>query len=413
MKPNWPTKKLGEVILNIGDGGTPSTKVPEYFNGEIPWVNIEDIQRNIFDTKRKLSKTGLENSSAKLWPKNIVIFSFGASIGNVGIAKTELCTKQGIAGIVPDESEILTEFLYYTLLKEAKRIKEFGQGMGTTIKEVRPSKLLNFVTFLLPPLPTQQKIVFVLDSIQGAVGVQEKIIEKTKELKKAMMKKLFTEGTRGEKLKETEIGRMPKSWEVVKLEELLDFKNGINFKKEQKGQTGTLTLDVLNMYTDSIYPDLNNLYRVSGDLSDEYLLQQGDILFVRSSLKREGVAWTSLFQGDSEPIFYCGFIIRGRLRNRKLDPKYLVYLLRTEKMRNTMIYSSGSVTITNINQDILSNLKIPLPPLPEQREIAGTLQTLDQKIEIEQKKKALYEELFRTMLNNLMNQEINIDKLKL
>jgi len=140
LPEGWKVVKLGEIINDIGDGGTPSTKIKEYFDGNIPWVNIEDIKKDIYDTRRHLSELGLNNSSAKLWPEGTVIFSFGASIGKVGVARVKLCTKQGIASIVPNENEIYNEFLYYVLLKHSNKIKQIGQSMGSTIKEVRPSK---------------------------------------------------------------------------------------------------------------------------------------------------------------------------------------------------------------------------------------------------------------------------------
>lgn len=113
----WEVVKLRDVILDIADGGTPSTKIEEYFNGDIPWVNIKDIKKDIYDTRRHLSELGLRNSSAKLWNEGTLIFSFGASIGKVGIARVKLCTKQGIAGIVLDLDKVDNEFLYYVLLK--------------------------------------------------------------------------------------------------------------------------------------------------------------------------------------------------------------------------------------------------------------------------------------------------------
>ncbi|MCX7786048.1 MAG: restriction endonuclease subunit S, partial [candidate division WOR-3 bacterium] len=167
---DWKYVSLGEVIVDIGDGGTPSTKIKEYFNGDIPWVNIEDITKDIYNTKRHLTNLGLENSSAKLWNEGTVIFSFGASIGKVGIARVKLCTKQGIAGIVVNPKVIINEFLYYVLLKQAKKVKEIGHSMGSTIKEVRPSKLIKLITFPLPPLSEQKKIAEVLSTVDEAIA---------------------------------------------------------------------------------------------------------------------------------------------------------------------------------------------------------------------------------------------------
>lgn len=110
---------------------------------------------------------------------------------------------------------------------------------------------------------------------------------------------------------------MPESWEVVRFGDISDFKNGVNFSKEQKGEIGIPTIDVLNMYGKSYTIDTSKLYRVNKDFSNDYILKTGDLLFVRSSLKLEGVGWTSMFIEEVEPITFCGFIIRARIKDKK------------------------------------------------------------------------------------------------
>jgi type I restriction enzyme S subunit len=197
--PNWKKVKLGELIEDIGDGGTPSTKNKEYFNGEIPWVNIEDIQKNIYNTRRKLSKEGLNNCSAKLWEPGTVIFSFGATIGEVGIARVQLCTKQGIAGIIPKKERLDSEYLYYSLKKLASRIKQIGTSMGSTIKEVRPPLLKKIVEISIPypdnpkkSLREQQRIAEILSTIDKKIELEQKKKEKMERIKKGLMNDLLT-----------------------------------------------------------------------------------------------------------------------------------------------------------------------------------------------------------------------------
>ncbi|MDT3674307.1 restriction endonuclease subunit S [Microcystis wesenbergii] len=163
-------------------------------------------------------------------------------------------------------------------------------------------------------------------------------------------------------------------WKTIKLGELYDFKNGVNFNKNQKGDKGILTIDVLNMYSDNHYVDLDNLYRVDKNFSDSYFLKKGDILFVRSSVKREGVGWVSLFLGASEPVVFCGFIIRARpIKSKMVDSDFLIYLLRSRKYREIIINRSKQSTITNISQDNLFDITIDLPPIEEQKRIVEIL----------------------------------------
>ncbi len=173
-------------------------------------------------------------------------------------------------------------------------------------------------------------------------------------------------------------------WEHIEFGKIADFKNGINFEKEQKGDNGIPTIDVKNMYSDSCYVNTNELYRVNKTIDPDYYLTKGDLLFVRSSLKEEGVGWTSLFNGESKSVTFCGFIIRARIKEEsreEIDTKFLTYFFRSDIPRKELVSGSGRVAITNINQGLLKSIMIPKPSLSEQRKIAHVLSTVQKAIE--------------------------------
>jgi type I restriction enzyme S subunit len=163
-------------------------------------------------------------------------------------------------------------------------------------------------------------------------------------------------------------------WRTARLDDLVTFKNGINFTKEQKGQCGIATVDVRNMYPPGIVLETDNLYDVALEVSPDYILESGDLLIVRSSVKREGVGWPVLFQEAARPTTYCGFIIRARPKIAEIDSKYLTYYLRSSTAREEVVSSSSQVTITNVNQRTLGSLQIPFPPLSEQRRIVAEIE---------------------------------------
>lgn len=192
-----------------------------------------------------------------------------------------------------------------------------------------------------------------------------------------------------------------KDWEKKSLAEIGEFKNGINFSPSQKG-SGMLTADVLNMYDWGIQMKLEDLYRVEV-AAKEYVLVDEDILFVRSSLKREGVGWASLFKAIHEPVTFCGFLIRLRLNSPEVtNPTFLLHYLRSNFGRNRIIAVSGTGTITNISQDSLKNISFYFPEKSEQQKIASCLSSLDdlvtahtQKLEaLKAHKKGLMQQLF-------------------
>lgn len=165
--PRWRWTQLSEVIVTMKDGGTPPRRNSENFGGDINWAVVKDIAPEIFSTKETLTQKGLNNSSARVWPVDSVIISLGATIGKVGIAKVPLATKQGLSGIIVNSEKILSKFLYYLLVNERETIQSYATG--TTIKEVRPSRLMSSLNIPLPPLPEQKCIVAKLDNQFAAV----------------------------------------------------------------------------------------------------------------------------------------------------------------------------------------------------------------------------------------------------
>jgi len=178
-KTKWPEVRLEEVIFDIKDGGTPSRKKEEYFNGDINWCIVKDIKSEIWETKEKISELGLRNSSAKVWPINSIIISLGASIGHVGIAKIPVATKQGLSGIVVDPKKIIPEYLFYVLSNRTEEIQNLATG--TTIKEVRPSKFKKLFKLPLPTLKVQKQIILNLKREEKKIEKNKKEIEKSQE----------------------------------------------------------------------------------------------------------------------------------------------------------------------------------------------------------------------------------------
>lgn len=194
-------------------------------------------------------------------------------------------------------------------------------------------------------------------------------------------------------------------WSTGVFGDFATFRNGINFTKSQKGDNGIPTVDVLNMYGEGAAVCTEKLYRVQKDIGDEHLLKAGDVLFVRSSLKREGVGWASLFTGAPNPITFCGFIIRARLnQNSPFDPLFLTYFFRSDAARNWLVAGSGKVAITNISQDILERIPLPIPPLAEQRQIAAVLSAVQRAIARQERLIALTAELKKALMHKLFTE---------
>ncbi|NDA62132.1 MAG: restriction endonuclease subunit S [Chitinophagia bacterium] len=177
-----------------------------------------------------------------------------------------------------------------------------------------------------------------------------------------------------------------------KLEELGEFKNGVNFSSDKMG-SGYPLVNVKDVTDNCLISD-DKLAKVNLDLKpdSEYLAKEGDLFFVRSSVKFEGAGKVGLIRNLKEDTTHCGFIIRYRLTNKNINPLFLLYLFNAPSGRERLRNLASGATIFNISQTSLKTLEIEAPPLPTQRKIASILSAYDDLIENNLKRIKLLEE---------------------
>ncbi|WP_439356498.1 restriction endonuclease subunit S [Acinetobacter seifertii] len=178
-------------IADMNSGGTPKSSVPEYYDGDIPWVSIADMTNHgkwISTTERNLSLLGLENSSARIYPKNTILYAMYASIGECSIAKVEVSSSQAILGIRPKDC-LHYEFLYFYLCSLKDRIKL--QGQQGTQSNLNAGMVKDFKIYL-PNFEEQKAISNVLNICDEEILVLQKKLDCLKREKKALMQQLLT-----------------------------------------------------------------------------------------------------------------------------------------------------------------------------------------------------------------------------
>ncbi len=331
---------------------------------------------------------------------NDVLMSVRAPVGDVNLASTRCCIGRGLAAIRAG-SRSHPEFLFYLLTQEKTRIER--QGSGTTFMSINKD-VLKIFSLPLPPLPEQRAIAHVLSKIQAAAEAQAAVVGRARELKRALMAKLFTEGLRGEPLKETEIGVMPERWEVPELSQVVEIVYGAQaaVANALEPSIGTPILTNINITNDGSI-DLSTLryYKVPENKRERLILRKGDLLFNWRSGSQDHVGKTALFDLDGEYTF-ASFILRFRT-SEKVSNSFLRYYLYHIKSQGFFAqYRQQSSVNSVFNASAAAKIPIVLPSLDEQREIARILQTVDAKIAAAEHKRAGLEELFRAMLGELM-----------
>ncbi|BBU47573.1 restriction endonuclease subunit S [Mycoplasmopsis felis] len=190
----WKEEKLENIYSFASEGGTPDTNKDIYYKpGLFYFTKIEDMaNKYIYHTKSKISELGLKNSSAWIIPKNNILFSNGATIGNVSINKVDLSTKQGIVGMIIKKKFNL-EFIYYLLKSENFQSKVAEKITVGTIPTVAIFNLKKIELFLSKNIYEQQKISKLLDQISNLITLEEIKHNKLKQLKETLLEKMFPE----------------------------------------------------------------------------------------------------------------------------------------------------------------------------------------------------------------------------
>lgn len=188
----WEEVRLGEIVKKMQSGGTPKADNQEFYNGNIPFVKVNDITSSgkyLIKTESSITEKGLKNSSAWIVPINSIIYSMYASVGFLSINTIEVATSQAMINIILDLEKANLEYIYYHLLDFKKNVHtyvETGTQGNLNAQTVRNLKIK------LPSLPEQQKIAEVLSLADDEINLLKNELEELKQQKKALMQKLLT-----------------------------------------------------------------------------------------------------------------------------------------------------------------------------------------------------------------------------
>ena len=187
------------------------------------------------------------------------------------------------------------------------------------------------------------------------------------------------------------------NWKIIPLGDIAEFHNGINFDKSSFG-SGIKIIGVSD-FQDFLYPDYSSLDEVNpkGIVHKEHLLEENDILFVRSNGNRQLIGRSLFLKNLREPLTHSAFTIRARFTSKATSPKFYFYLFRSSLIRDVLSNQGSGTNISNLNQDILSKLPVPLPTLVTQQKIAAILSAYDDLIENNTRRIKILEEMAQAM----------------
>ena len=388
----WHIHKLSDVATITG-GGTPSTKVSEYWDGEIDWYTPNEIGERIYarGSKKKITNLGYKKSSTKLLPINTILFTSRAGIGNTAILAKEGCTNQGFQSIIPN-SEKIDSYFIYTISNHIKKYA-LKHAAGSTFLEIS-GKELGKMKLFLPSLTEQQKIGVFFSKLDRQIELEEEKLELLEQQKRGYMQKIFSQELR---FKDANGNSYPK-WEQKKIDDVANYRRGSfpqpygkrEWYDEINGEPFVQVVDVnknmkLHNQTKQKISNLAKPKSVKGFIGDIVVTLQGSIGRV------------AILQYDAYIDRTLLLINSFKTEMNKDYFKYVLYLLFLKEKER-----APGGTIKTITKTVLSNFKIDVPIIEEQEKIGNLFNALDKNIEIQgdkvnflkQRKKGLLQKMF-------------------
>ena len=414
MNEEWTWRPLGE-LFEIGAGKTMSAaarngadKTPFLRTSNVLWDEID------LSSVDEMSIPGHELPAKLLWPGDLLVCE-GGEIGRAAIWGGDvepMSFQNHVHRLRPIVEEVDPRFYVYFLQSGFTQLGIYeGAGNKTTIPNLSRSRLAG-LDVPQPPLAEQQAISCVLSDVRDAIKVQDRSLATAQALKRAGMHTLFTRGLRGEEQKETEVGPMPESWDVVQLGSLGRIGNGSTPRKATSGY-----------WAGGTYPWLTSakVYDRNIEEAEQFVTE---LALTECHLPRiKPGAVLIAITGQGKTLGHCAVLgieatINQHLAYIDVDtntvhPSFVRGYLETQYNFFRQVGSGGGSTKGALTCAFLRGFPIPMPSvLEEQRRIVAVLDAIERKVDLHGRKRAVLEELFKALLHKLMTGEIRVGELR-
>lgn len=405
---DWKISKLGDECEKPQYGLTASALQK---NTNIKLLRITDIQNdNVnWSSVPYCECTDSDYPKYKLYKDDLLIARIGATTGKSYIVKDDVNSIFASYLIrVQTKESLLPSFLGH-YVKSDYYWEQINSSKGGRLKQGINIPIIQNLLIPLPPLPEQKAIAHILSTVQRAKEATEQVIQATKELKKSLMKHLFTYGAvsleeaLNIKLKETEIGMVPEDWEVSRLGKISTIRYGLG-QPPKLDSHGIPMIRATNIKRGRIVSD--DLYFV--DVSSlprgrNSYLSTGDILIVRSGAYTGDIAiitpeWSNSIAGYD--------LIVSPTKN--INSHFLSEYLQAEQVQIYFRSQRDRSAQPHLNSHQISETQVIVPPLEVQNKISILLSNHDKKVLAEEARFSALDQLFKALLNNLMTGKVRV-----
>jgi type I restriction enzyme S subunit len=379
---------LSEIIEIIG-GGTPRTSEPEYWNGDIPWLSVVDFntgKKYVFDTEKKITNQGLNNSSTKLLNKGDIIISARGTVGVLTVLGREMAFNQSCYGIRAKDGVTTNGYVYY-LLKDT--VSNFLQIAHGGVFDTITRDTFKEIDVLFPPLPEQKAIASVLSSLDDKIDLLHRQNKTLEAMAETLFRQWFVEEAQ-------------EDWQEIVITEFFEIRDGTHDSPKQS-HAGKPLITSKHIGTNRI--DIKNAYLISEDdfynVNKRSKVETNDILF--SMIGTIGLTYLE----QSETVGYAIKNIGLFKTSQNPDWRYYTFLWINSSLGKEFIheYRSGS-TQEYIALGSLRSIVFDAPPLNLLLEFNKVIHTYFQKIKNNILQIRTIEKLLDTLLPKLMSGEV-------
>jgi type I restriction enzyme S subunit len=408
LPEGWKPKKIADLVIKT-EQVNPAID-PE---NEFEYVDVSSVSNETFritNSSKTLGKDAPSRARKVIKTNDVLFATVRPTLKRVAKVPAELDNQvcsTGYCVLRAKDEEALADYLFFSLLAPSFMEHMASIQKGASYPAVSDKEVKDTI-IAVPPKNERRNIVHILSTLQTAIQKQEEIINTTTSLKKSLLNKLFTEGTKGEPLKQTEIGTIPESWELKKLGKLCNVSSG-----------GTPSREVSEYWTGGTIPWVK-----TGEINYTFITETSEKitqLGLKNSSAKMFPAGTLLM------AMYGQGITRGRVALLGIDatlnqacaaiipfPEQEIsskYLYRYFEYQYEYIREFGhGANQKNLSGTIIKSIPIAYPKDEnEQETIFTSIDAIQNKLEHHKRKKEVYEHLFRTLLNDLMIGAIRVN----
>lgn len=347
-----------------------------------------------------------------LLPKITPSFENGKQAMVVGIPSPFAYATTEVFSFKSNSDQLDDRFLFHYFLNPMVRAELTAKMEGSTGRQRIPKEVLQNLEIPLPSIEEQQSIANLLGTVWRTIEATQAVLSAISALKRSMLKHFFTYGpvsmdnVNTIEQTETEIGSLPRDWNIAELKDLFQIQQGKALSKEHReGKSPSKFLRTSNVYWGRLDLSVIDQMDFTNDERRKLKLEKGDLLICEGG----EIGRTALWNNELEDCYYQNHIFRARAKSELVHPAFYMYWMHASFTVLGLYQGYGTrTTISNLSKSRLGSFPVPLPPYSIQERIAGILSVLDQKLDAEEAHKQSLETLFTTLLAQLMTGTLRV-----